>query len=275
MARESIGDVLAALDEVIDRARETADRRGLFAVLYRRVTAKVADALTAGFFDDAERMERLDVLFAQRYLQAERAYSRGREPTRSWRVAFDAGRRWRPILLQHLLLGVNAHINLDLGIAAARCVPRAELPGLRADYDRINLLLAAAMSELQVGIAAVSPWVGLLDRIGGRTDDEIIRFSIERARSCAWHFAERLAEIPEYQRGAPIAAQDRFVATLADRILDPGLPLAAGLLVIRARESDDVPAVLAKLAAGAPTLAPAPVEVPAEHPADDAGTPAG
>ncbi|MFP4635849.1 MAG: DUF5995 family protein, partial [Nitriliruptoraceae bacterium] len=66
--RTSIDEVIAELDDVIARAIAQRDAAGYFAVLYRKVTATIRDGLATGFFDDAERMERLDVLFAERYL---------------------------------------------------------------------------------------------------------------------------------------------------------------------------------------------------------------
>lgn len=254
MSPKTIDDVLHALDGVIERGRVRRDRRAYFAVLYRKVTAKVKEGIDIGFFDDPERMARLDVLFANRYLEAEHAYSTGSPLSRSWTAAFDAGSRWRPVLLQHLLVGVNAHINLDLGIAAAQCSPGDQLPALRRDYERVNEILASMIAEIQHNIGSVSPWLGLLDRIGGRGDDEVIRFSIERARACAWRFATELTTRPEAEWDGPIAEQDRFVTSLTGAILEPG-PLSAGLLLIRLRESDDVPRVISVLqSVPAPTL---------------------
>jgi F420-0:gamma-glutamyl ligase-like protein len=66
---------------------------------------------------------------------------------------------------------------------------------VRRDFDRINEILASLMTAITHDIAEVSPWIGLLNRIGGRHDDEIVRFSIEVARSEAWRFAAELAPI--------------------------------------------------------------------------------
>jgi hypothetical protein len=86
----TIDEALAGMDEIIARARADGDRRGYFAVLYRKVTAKVKEGVEAGFFDDAERMVRLDCLFADRYLDAVAAADAGGTPTRSWALTFDA-----------------------------------------------------------------------------------------------------------------------------------------------------------------------------------------
>jgi len=255
VAPETIDDVLDALDGVVDRAIEQRDATGYFAILYRKVTARIKDGVEAGFFDDAERMERLDALFAQRYLDAVEASRDGREPTASWLLTFEAGQRWRPLVLQHLLVGINAHINLDLGIAAARCSPGAELPALRPDYDRVNAILAATVASVQEDLRRVSPWLGLLDRIGARTQDELVRFSIVTARSGAWRFATDLAHTPEDAWADAIADRDAKVARIGELVLHPGAWMSAGLLLIRVRERSDVAANLRLLSgAGEPSL---------------------
>jgi len=254
----SIDEVLANLDAVIDRALEDADPCGYFAVLYRTVTVAVQEALEAGTFDDPARMERLDTLFADRYLDACEARAAGRPATASWELTFAAATRWRPLVLQHLLVGINAHINLDLGIAAARCSPGDQLPGLRRDYDRINAILAAMIERIQGDLRGISPWMGILDRIGVRTQHEVVRFSIVTARAGAWRFATDLAATPEPGWDAAIADRDRAVARVGERVLHPGVVASTGLLLARLREQGDVVANLQHLRS---STTPSPAEV--------------
>ncbi len=202
-ALQTVDEVLEALDTVIAKSLQNGSRVGYFAAIYRKVTAKVAEGITSGFFDDGERMQRLDVAFAMRYLTALDLHERGSTPTRSWQRTFAATAASRPIVLQHLLLGINAHINLDLGIASAETAPGAALPGLRRDFDRINEILAVLMSGIERSLSEISPWIGLLGRIGGRHDDEVVRFSIEVARTEAWRFATELAPLPPPRLGRP------------------------------------------------------------------------
>jgi hypothetical protein len=208
--------------------------------LYRKVTAKVKEGIDAGFFDDGARMERLDVAFASRYLSALGRFEHGDRPTRCWELACRASGKSRPIILQQLLLGINAHINLDLGIAAAETAAGGALPDLRRDFDRINEILASLIGQVQHEIDAVSPWIGLLDWIGGRHDEEMLRFSIEVARTEAWRFATELAALGREDWSGPIGARDAHTAHMARVILNPGLPISVGLAVIRTAESNDV-----------------------------------
>ena len=237
---DTIEGVLEALDTVIAQALERGSRVGYFAAIYRKVTARIAEGIAAGFFDDGERMERFDVTFANRYLAALDSDEHGDMPlTRSWELALRAATAARPLILQHLLVAINAHVNLDLGIAAAVTAPGGTIFELRRDFDRINEILASMIADVEHDLAEVSPWIGLLDRIGGRHDEEVIRFSIEVARTEAWRFAVELAPLVRDQWAGPIRARDVRVAHVAQAVLKPGW-LTAGLLVIRARESNDV-----------------------------------
>lgn len=137
-------------------------------------------------------------------------------------------------------MGINAHINLDLGIAVARCSPSAELEGLRRDYDRVNAILASMISTVQHDLQRISPWMRLLDRIGARTQTELVRFSIVAARTGAWHFATQLAATDHSRWDAEIAERDRRVARVGNGVMHPGMLMSAGLLTVRLREQGDV-----------------------------------
>ena len=135
----------------------------------------------AGAFEDAERMEHFVAAFAGRYLRSLEAWA-ARRHRRSDRGGWRSRppRRWRPVILQHLLLGMNAHINLDLGVTAAEHAVDGALDAVRADFDAVNDVLAALVDECQGALGDVSPWLGLADRIGGGGDETMIRFSLDR-----------------------------------------------------------------------------------------------
>lgn len=243
---DTVDEVIAALHAVVDQAQRDGDRIGYFAALYRQVTLRVHEGITTGFFDDPERMARLDVVFATRYLDALDTFRADGRPTRSWLTTFEAASRWRPLILQHLLVAINAHINLDLGIAAATTAPGDSIHGMRRDFERVNEILAAMIAEVQRNLVEVSPWLRWLDRFGARRNDEVVRFSIVVARAEAWRFATELAPLAEDAWAAAISTRDARVARLADSILHPGF-LSTGLLMIRVRESSDVGRVLAAM----------------------------
>ena len=248
---ETIDDVLVALDQIIEWSKAEKSRLGYFAALYKKVTLKVKEGIEKEFFEDGPRMERLDVVFATRYLDALKAFEAGEKPTESWQVAFDASGKWRYLILQQLLVGINAHINLDLGIAAATIAPGDKLPALRTDFDRINEILFSLVKEVEDEIGEVSPWLGWLARFGGKLGDELIRFSLGIARRGAWRLARRLAPWPQEDWGPEIGLRDEGTARVGRDILSPGPVLGFGVWLIRLRESNDVRHIIQVLA-GAP-----------------------
>lgn len=218
---QTIADAISMLEVVIASARRENSRLGYFPALYRKVTIRVRDGLLRGEFEDNSRMENLDVNFANRYLAAVYQHWNGETPTRAWQLSFEADQDRRPIVLQHLLLGINAHINLDLGIAAAQTCPGAELPGLKNDFFAINTLLASLVSQVKAEINQVSPLFGPLDQWAGITDDVMINFSLQKARDAAWRAAEKLATLSPEQQTAEIIRMDQWVANFGKIVWKP------------------------------------------------------
>ena len=119
----SVDDVIAHLDNIIDWSKKKQSRIGYFATLYRNMTKAVKQGIADKTFTDGKRMELLDVIFANRYLDAWDAYVNKQKCSNAWCAAFNACDKNNLIVLQHLILGINTHINLDLGIAAAEACP--------------------------------------------------------------------------------------------------------------------------------------------------------
>jgi hypothetical protein len=240
MPARNIDEVIARLDEVIARSRRERSRLGYFALLYRNVTIKVKEGIQAGRFEDGARMERLDVCFANRYLDAYDCYRRGAGTSTCWLASFRAADSWFPIVLQHLLLGMNAHINLDLAVAAAETAPGDQIDGLRHDFDRINDILGAMIGDVQDRLARVSYYMTIVDRFGGRADEAVLNFSINRAREASWRVAVRLAKLTPVEREREIQEIDGRVALLARLIQYPGVGLRAANVLVRFSEGRDL-----------------------------------
>ncbi len=245
----TMAELSGALGDVGARYTARGSRLGYFAALYETMTRRVAAGVAAGRFSDGALMERLACHFAGRYLSAVAQHEAGDAPPRCWAVAFEAAERWRPVILQHLLLGMNAHINFDLGIAVAE-VADGDARGvaeLRPDFLEINEVLAELLSVVERRIESVSPWMWLLDRVGGCTETAVINFSMGRARDAAWSVAERFAALPAEQRPAAEARLDHEFAEFADVIRKPGALVTLALLPARLREQQDVGRVIEAL----------------------------
>jgi len=227
MAYNSIDEILSALTNIIAASEKSGDRVGYFAALYYKVTLKVKEGITRNEFENGPRMEKLDVLFASLYLDALQQWGKGLPVTQSWQVAFDATRRSSMLVLQQLLLGMNAHINLDLGIAAVETVrsqPLGVVPGqsldtIQKDFDAINTIISSLTYQVIHEINRISPLLSLMGLNAGNTDSLLIQFSIDNARDGAWCFAEDLhtKQGPAYD--ACIQSRDKNISQLAGALI--------------------------------------------------------
>ena len=228
------------LSAIVASARDAENRLGFFAALYRQVTAAVHQGVETGVFDDSARMERFTAVFATRYFDALRTWQEGGEPPRCWRIAFEAASRRDRLVLQHIVLGINAHINLDLAVAAAQVNPGESITELKDDFYRVNDTLERVFPLAQDVVSHFSPVLGVLDTVGGRSDDHVLNFSITAARDEAWRQAVLLAGLGPDQVQESISSLDRKVAFLARIVVEPGGIVERAVDVIRFTESDDV-----------------------------------
>jgi hypothetical protein len=188
------------------------------------------------------------VIFANRYLEAHARREAGEPAGAAWDVAFGAERAFWPVVLQHLLLGMNAHINLDLGVAAAAVAPGPALAALEPDFNRINEVLAGLVNDVENRLARVWPPLRRLDGLAGGADEAVIKFSLRAARDQAWRLATALAAEPSADgRTALIREADELAALLGQGILHPGLLASLTLKWIRLHERGSVAGKLAVL----------------------------
>jgi hypothetical protein len=252
-----------AIGSIVDWSISVSSRLGYFAALYKRITIAIGTAVSQGKFEDAARMQRFDVTFATRYFDALNGYfhpTQFAKPTRSWRVTFDAASRPEPIILQHMLAGVNAHIDLDLGIAAQAVAPRGNLAALHDDFNTVNAVLASQVSGVVDDLDELSPALAALYRVLADNEMFLIDEAVTTLRDSAWRFTTILALEPAFfARPITIWARDCEVSTQVQLIYDA--PGEIGLLKpivasIAARESRDIVKNIRELNEIAATPAP-------------------
>jgi hypothetical protein len=241
----------ATIDEVIDRlsaiiqwASDNQSRMGYFPALYRKVTISVRNGIRNGLFDDAERMERLDVIFANRYLDAFEAFRADQPITFSWSLACQSAGDYWPIVLQHLLLGMNAHINLDLGIATAATMRGTNIEAIHEDFNKINGVLASLVKEVSNELAEVWMTLRVLNRFLRNEEDAIINFSMRKARDEAWESAQRFAALADERWADAIAVQDRIALAIGGLVRRPDLLRDGVIRAIRLGEVSSVRKVI-------------------------------
>jgi len=221
MAARTINEVIEQLEEIITSAIHTNNRLGYFAALYHKVTVRVKEGILNNEFEDGARMEKLDVIFANRYLEAVTQYKTNQRPSGSWLTAFEGTKKASVLVLQQLLLGMNAHINLDLGIAAVETAGDHDIELIRKDFNAINNILGSLTGEVISEINRISPFLSLLGLNAGNDQSILIQFSISNARDGAWSFAEELSGKKGAEYTACIAARDTNIRKLAAGLLKP------------------------------------------------------
>jgi hypothetical protein len=243
----TITEVLDRLDEIIDATRAANNPAGYFTYVYRHTTAAVKRAIDAGRFEDNARMEAFDVAFANLYLEAwERHHCGERCGSSSWQLSFDASGQNKAVV-QHVLLGMNAHINLDLGVAAGRLMEGKQLDDLATDFRLVNDILQEIIDELQDRISRVSPMFYLVDRLGKGRDEHLLDFSMRAAREQAWVVAHQVWPAGEDQ-ATVLGRVDANVARFGNTIAAPRKRIPRWLWrSVAATESGDVGANIDRL----------------------------
>jgi hypothetical protein len=179
----------------------------------------VKNGVGSGQFLIGSRMEKLDVVFANRYLEAYAQWKNNKELSSCWKLAFDATKQRSPLVLQHLLLGMNAHINLDLGIAAAELAKTQPLQNIHSDFNQINTIISSLTYEVLAELRLVSPLLSLLGLHAQNNNSVLIQFSIDNARDGAWCFAEELYAKSDADKQACIAARDKKIFELGKGLI--------------------------------------------------------
>jgi len=242
---KNIDEVLLRMDEIVIECKADKSRIGYFAILYRQVTRRIREGVLAQEFEDNDRMVKLDVIFAGRFIEAYESWKQGQRPTESWFVAFETTEKNNYLVLQHLFLGINAHINLDLGIAAVEAVEVEPIEGIQNDFNTINSVLAELVEGVKTNISTVSPLFGWLIPLAKGRDELLLNFSIQVARDGAWKYAEEYYSCKDRQ--ASVVERDLIIAKLANKLINPGKFLVFMVKMVGFVEWKSVPMTMDQL----------------------------
>lgn len=233
MMGHTIDEIIIELESIVENCMLSNSCLGYFAVLYLKVTCRIKEELANKSFENCIRMEKLDVLFANRFIEACNSLKNSKPLTSSWQIAFESASSAQTIIVQHLLLGMNAHINLDLGIAAAETMKDEEIEGVRGDFERINAILYAMINQIEDHLGKVSPAILLLNLHKKNYDEMLIQFSIKTARKGAWAFATELSGKTGNAYSECIATRDMKIHFIGKCIVNPRKWLSFTLKFIR------------------------------------------
>jgi len=224
----------ATIDELRSIALAAGDASGYFPAMYARITREVETAAAAGRFQNGERMETFARAFAGWY---PRLRHDGAPVPGCWQAAFDVAGDGRLMIVQHLLLGINAHVNHDLPQVVVASAPKGtDLAALRPDFDAVNDVLAESLPMVLRSLGTVSRWVNTAAVLGG---GRLFNFSLQVARRHAWGAATRMYPLDDEQRADYVVELDRLVRVLAYMVVHPGPVSSVGVTLARRVEVHD------------------------------------
>ncbi|MBZ4037435.1 DUF5995 family protein [Flavobacterium sp. 17A] len=254
----TIKEVLSCLEAIITEAEATNSRLGYFAALYHKVTLKVDEDIQNRLFENPERLELLDVLFANRYLYALHEWKIDKNSTKvskSWKIAFESSENSSILILQHLFLGMNAHINYDLGIAVKEANDNGcSIDELRRDYNAINNILSSLTYSVINKLNIVSPLISLIGLTGNKSNSLLVQFSLGNARDGAWCFATDLISKEKSESETFINQRDSEMEQLGALLITNKGLLKIGVFFIHLFEWRKVNKIIGVLSSKKPYL---------------------
>lgn len=199
---QTVDDVISGLEWFEKFCLDSADLRGVFATAYLHITRSLQKSILDQQFKNNPWTEKYLVRFGDLYRIALIYYDRSRpaDVPKSWQISFEAADRKEGFIIQHLLMGINAHINHDLAIALYDVGIKSNQADKYDDHNRVNNILEDATEGLKNEVSSkYAPILRRLDRAAGTMDDRLIQFSIPKAREHAWTFAVALTNAPDDQ----------------------------------------------------------------------------
>ena len=190
-------------------ALAAGDASGYFPALYSRVTAQVAASIEAGTFADGPGIDRFATRFASHYIAA--ADDR-LGCSRCWQACWNVAGDQRLLIVQHLLIGINAHVNYDLARAVVEVADeRGDLLSIRRDFDAVNDVLATTYVDVVKDLDRMSRWVNSVARLGG---GRTFNFSLRLARARAWNIVSAgCGPVTIHPSAASAAIAGRMIST--------------------------------------------------------------
>jgi hypothetical protein len=158
----SVHEARRALDAVTDRLLAEGDPRAAFPDVYGIITRRVAESVElcerqgseGAFFQEPRWISCLAGRFCERYLETLGwSLGGGAQDAGAWDATYGALDNAGTFPLQHVLLGLSAHINFDLAIGIYRTIVEhgrtdaATLRRYKHDHDAVNDLLRASVPE--------------------------------------------------------------------------------------------------------------------------------
>jgi hypothetical protein len=195
--------VIDRMQELVNQWEQAGDRRADFLICYHLMTSNMLAAIQAGEFHDPRWVEALLEHFAEYYFVALDDYELDSAGTPAvWRLTFDTATQDQVLVLQNLLLGINAHINYDLVLALVDMLDpewTSLSPERRQvryeDHRHVNDIIGRTVDSVQDQVVKPGlPAMRVVDALFGPMDEWMASRLISHWRESVWDAATRMLD---------------------------------------------------------------------------------
>lgn len=180
---KNIANVMAQMEAIHEELENTnLEKLRNFNTTYKIITEAVYAKMQQNHFDDSQRMEKFDILFAKYYFKALKGFTNKTAISPAWQQCFDYCVSRRPAALFCMALGVNAHVNNDL---PQTIFDAGYGPNYKSDYYKVNQIIKTQIPTIINSLTNGHPYLALYNTYP-QVYNQILSRIIIQWRGKAW-----------------------------------------------------------------------------------------
>ena len=197
--------VVKKMEDIAHQWENQKDPRAIFLRCYSMMSANMMQALEENRFENKAWVQQLLHRFADYYFDALACFDCGETVPVVWQHVHQLSTHKKLHVLQHLLLGVNAHINYDLVLTLYdmlkddwQKLPPSKRQSRYLDHITVNTIIAETIDKVQDEVVEqYAPSMKFIDRIMGRIDEKLLVGLITKWRESVWENAVQMLNAQE------------------------------------------------------------------------------
>lgn len=156
---------------------------------YYIITKNVYTKIGTGFFLHDDLMQKIDIIFAKYYFDALKQYVDHKPTYKAWKVLFDHCKSGTNYQFIYMAMGVNAHVNNDLGMALYDGLNHDRF---KADFEKVNDIIRTCLKEVVLLLREDSKVINGLKNTFEEVYAYFLNFLIADWRGNAWNNYQKL-----------------------------------------------------------------------------------
>ncbi len=205
------------------------DRRAIFLSVYLLVTETMRESIELGVYENTEWIRSYLTIFADKYREAFYNYEIGNlnAVPGAWIIAFDTAITGENLILQDVLLGMNAHITRDLAHAIHDVGISPDYESRLRDHRLVNEYLAFVYEDINIMLSDLyGPGIDdfLLNEPNGPILAQVVGKGMVAVRDRAWVHGVLLSRLRWVFRGFIDRYIEEASVDIAFIAMSPNMP---------------------------------------------------